>query len=486
MVRFNKQTDFNFPFAHPDLTTESATISKKKKFNGIFSTIFIGLLCAVLLALTFESSADKQITSSASAAMTLPFFETKSEMPKLASLSSPILQPQSAKPLSILPLLSTSQEEQNITSNVSQQKIVMNTSPSKTAQAKLVNEDFFTKTKTAEVPASYSSSSSIKTSTVKRNPKPKLVSNKMNASVPKNNNTFTSRKSNVITTPLQKVNTVKSSSSTLVLNKEITPDLLPLSYFEAKKEAATTGKLMFIKFGAPWCLPCRQMEETTFQDLRVLNYMERNYVKLDINVDDFDGLNLRSYFNVKRMPTILVFSSNGNFLGQYNRYLSADAFLKIMEEHDLPINRIKKVSQAVAPPTKIVATNKIPTIQFNQITLKKTKDGKAIKSIKSKAKNWRFTHVNFSTQHIQEGTLHLKVREILSGKTITELNLPLIKNNLRVADTTTTSTNYQLDLAHQKRKKKGGEYVLEIYHATGQTVNLIGKTTLLKDGAIRF
>ena len=100
----------------------------------------------------------------------------------------------------------------------------------------------------------------------------------------------------------------------------------------------------------------------------------------------------------------------------------------------------------------------------------------------SKAKNWRFTSINIGIQHLSDGFLKINIVEKTSGKEVSTIGFPWKNQNKEIADTTTT--NFQLDLPLVKRKKKGGEYVLEIFHIVQNTSKLIGKTTLAKDGKI--
>lgn len=109
----------------------------------------------------------------------------------------------------------------------------------------------------------------------------------------------------------------------------------------AKQLAASEGKLYLVDFTAKWCMPCQWMEETTFADQRVINYMKENYVAVKIDIDDFDGFAHKQLYGIKKLPSILIFNSKGVLLEQYTGSHAPSGLLKILEEHNQPNNRIK-------------------------------------------------------------------------------------------------------------------------------------------------
>lgn len=132
----------------------------------------------------------------------------------------------------------------------------------------------------------------------------------------------------------------------LPLGINAAPDSKQVKFFagdftSVKQKANQEGKLFFVDFVANYCYLCKLMDETTFTDQILAEYLEGNYIPYKVNVDDFDGYNLKQQFKIKVLPTIIVFNSKGDELARYEESMSASKMIEELKIYDKPENRNK-------------------------------------------------------------------------------------------------------------------------------------------------
>jgi thioredoxin-related protein len=115
--------------------------------------------------------------------------------------------------------------------------------------------------------------------------------------------------------------------------------------------AAAEGKLVFLDFWADYCSPCKLMEKYTFTDPSVIQRMNGSYVPVRINIETFDGYDLKAQYNVKLLPTIIVLNSKGKQVARFEESMSGSKLYEILAKYDVKKNR-KKFAKPEAEPAK--------------------------------------------------------------------------------------------------------------------------------------
>lgn len=100
-------------------------------------------------------------------------------------------------------------------------------------------------------------------------------------------------------------------------------------YAVARRQAETTGKLLFISIHTTWCGPCQMMHRTTFHDPQVVARLERGCVCLSLDGDADRGL--VAQLSVDRFPTEMFASPDGRILEVIVGYADTSRFLKSLD-----------------------------------------------------------------------------------------------------------------------------------------------------------
>jgi len=112
-----------------------------------------------------------------------------------------------------------------------------------------------------------------------------------------------------------------------------------LSIHEARQKASAEGKLIFMDFYANWCSPCTWMDQTTFSDPQVMEILHEDYVALKIDIDDKQGYEIKKQFDVKYLPTLLIFNSEGIMIERIEKTITPRTLKDILSKHNEPDNR---------------------------------------------------------------------------------------------------------------------------------------------------
>ena len=123
----------------------------------------------------------------------------------------------------------------------------------------------------------------------------------------------------------------------LMLYPRQAPEKLRFEPFNSERLASATEarKPVLIDFSADWCIPCREMEHSTFIDPSVVNEARRFVtMKANLTAQDKKTEELTSKYEIQGVPTTMLIDSSGKVLQRKVGYIGPREMLSDLRQVD--------------------------------------------------------------------------------------------------------------------------------------------------------
>ena len=99
----------------------------------------------------------------------------------------------------------------------------------------------------------------------------------------------------------------------------------------AEKGEGHRAKPLLIDFMAEWCIPCREMDHTTYVHPSVVREADRfHMVKADVTPENDVTTELQQKYDVRGVPTVILLSSKGDETHRLVGYVGPEELLQAM------------------------------------------------------------------------------------------------------------------------------------------------------------
>lgn len=103
-----------------------------------------------------------------------------------------------------------------------------------------------------------------------------------------------------------------------------------LSFDEAKKiETHDQSKKFLLYFYTSWCHFCRKLDQKTFHDRAVVDYIDSHFIPVRINSEERPKI--AAHYGVRGVPDLRFLSSAGENIARWPGYIEPDKLLPLLK-----------------------------------------------------------------------------------------------------------------------------------------------------------
>ncbi|MDZ4818993.1 MAG: thioredoxin family protein [Planctomycetota bacterium] len=107
----------------------------------------------------------------------------------------------------------------------------------------------------------------------------------------------------------------------------------------AKQMAKQHNRMVLVHFGAPWCEPCTVLERDVFSRPEIKLAIESHFIPVKLNADESGALT--SMYDIRKLPSDVILSPNGEVIGKFNSPLNGDQYLlELCKSSGLPVTAV--------------------------------------------------------------------------------------------------------------------------------------------------
>ena len=93
--------------------------------------------------------------------------------------------------------------------------------------------------------------------------------------------------------------------------------------------AKKKNKLIFLDAYTTWCGPCKYLQQNVFTDGGVADFFNENFINVQLDMEQGEGKNLSTHYNIRSYPTLLFIDGNGLIVHKAIGAMEAGDFLDL-------------------------------------------------------------------------------------------------------------------------------------------------------------